>query len=73
MIAPTRYLAAIALVFAVVAAPSVAQDRAVRMTAARAAAMRACNIKAAPYVPHTWGNFGLYVYRACMAEHHQAE
>jgi len=73
MIMATRYFAASVTIFALIAAPSFAQKRTVRMTAARAAAMRACNIKAAPYVLHTWGNYGLYVYRACMAEHRQAE
>lgn len=42
-------------------------------TTARATAIHECNVRASPYVLYTWGNWQLYVYRACMAMRHQAE
>jgi len=41
------------------------------MTGARAAAIHACNIKASAYSLTGWGDMQLYVYRSCMAKHHQ--
>ena len=71
----SKHIAAIALALAVgvSAAPSFAKSRARTMSAARAAAMRECNAKAAPYILTTWDNWQLYIYRACMAERGQAE
>jgi hypothetical protein len=43
------------------------------MSAARAAAIHECNTRAEKYLLHTWGNYQLYIYRACMAEHGQVE
>jgi hypothetical protein len=40
---------------------------------ARAAAIRECNALANPYGLATWGNWQLYIYRACMAAHGQPE
>jgi hypothetical protein len=54
--------------------PGFAQSTAPHMSAARAAAIHECCVKA--YAFHnesTWGNWELYIYRACMAEHHQVE
>ncbi len=41
--------------------------------AARAAAIHQCNVKAQKYGESAWGDVELYVYRACMAQHHQKE
>jgi hypothetical protein len=44
------------------------------MSPARAAAIRECNDEARPYASFvTWGNWQLYIYRACMARHGQVE
>jgi hypothetical protein len=43
------------------------------MSAARAAAMRECNVKAQKYIEHTWGDNEIYIYRSCMADHGQQE
>jgi hypothetical protein len=43
------------------------------MSAARAQAMRECNVKAQKYIEHTWGDNEIYTYRACMADHGQQE
>jgi hypothetical protein len=48
-------------------------DGTVRMSAARAAALRACNARARPYIQRDWGVTELQIYRACMAEHNQPE
>jgi hypothetical protein len=41
--------------------------------AARAAAIRECNVKAQQFrTTPVWGNYELHIYRTCMAEHHQA-
>jgi hypothetical protein len=75
-----RYGAAIALalLMGAVSSPSFAQtkvyaDSPEHISAARAAALQECNARAEKYLQHTWGNYQLYVYRACMAEHGQAE
>jgi hypothetical protein len=36
-------------------------------------ALRDCSVLAAPYREYTWGNFEIYQYRSCMAQHGQAE
>ncbi len=68
--------AAIALMLGVIAmtSPGFAQQSLTHMNAARAAAIRECNVRAQQFrTSPTWGNVELYIYRACMAEHHQVE
>jgi len=69
------HIAAIALTlaFAAVASTTFAQANTPHVSAARAAAIHECNIRAGKFALHTWGNFQLYVYRACMTEHHEME
>jgi hypothetical protein len=43
------------------------------LSAARAKAIHDCAIAAGKYVDHLWGDFEIYVYRACMARHGQSE
>jgi hypothetical protein len=43
------------------------------MSAARAADIRECNRAAAKYLQYLWGDFEIYVYRACMTQHGQQE
>lgn len=43
------------------------------ITAARAAAVHECSVRAAQYPDWEYGNTEIYVYRACMAEHGQVE
>jgi len=45
----------------------------VQVSAARAAALRACSAVAAQWPEYEWGNMEIFQYRACMAEHHQVE
>jgi hypothetical protein len=66
-------LAAIAVALAVSASPTFAQMSVPAASAARAQAIRECNTSAQKYALYTWGNLQLYVYRACMAQHRQAE
>jgi hypothetical protein len=75
MITSTKHIAAIAAVLVVtaVASPSFAPGSEPHMSAARAAAIHECSVRAQKYAEYTWGNLEMYVYRACMAEHHQAE
>ena len=70
-----KRLAALALGLAVtaLASPSYAQGSGVKISPARAAAIHACSVLAGRYIQHTWGNWELYTYRACMAEHGQPE
>jgi len=75
-----RYGAAIglALLVGAMSSPGFAQtksyaDNPEHISAARAAALQECNARAEKYLLHTWGNYQLYIYRACMAEHGQAE
>ena len=39
----------------------------------RAVAIHECNVKASVFLQHTWGDWQLYAYRACMAELGQQE
>jgi hypothetical protein len=39
----------------------------------RVAAIRECNALASPFLSYTWGNWQLYIYRECRAEHGQTE
>jgi hypothetical protein len=64
---------AFALVATVLASPSYAQGAGYRISAARAAAIHECSVRASRYVEHTWGDVEIYQYRACMAEHNQQE
>jgi len=56
---------------AIVASASFAQSA--TMNPARAVAIRECNVRANAYAQSTWGDWQLYVYRACMAERGQIE
>jgi hypothetical protein len=44
-----------------------------KMSPARAAAIHQCNLLAARYPLHDWGNTQIYLYRSCMARHGQQE
>ena len=63
----------LALSVSALASPSFAQRSEQHMSAARAAALRECNLKAQKYTQHTWADVQIYIYRACMAEHGQQE
>jgi hypothetical protein len=43
------------------------------ITAARAAALRACTAREAQYPDYLWGVTEIQIYRSCMAEHGQPE
>jgi hypothetical protein len=79
MVGLKRYVAAalaLGLATSAMATPSFAQRSEggeAGMSAARAAAMHECNVKAQKYVEHTWGDNEIYIYRACMADHGQPE
>ncbi len=60
------------MLFALIVASS-AFAQSADMSPARVAAIRECNALASRYVLYTWGNWQLYVYRACMAKHGQIE
>ena len=44
-----------------------------KISPARAAAIHGCNLLAARYPIHEWGNSQIYLYRSCMARHGQQE
>jgi exopolyphosphatase/pppGpp-phosphohydrolase len=75
MIIRNKRVAAIAvgLALSALASPSFAQRSEDHMSAARAAAVHECNLRAQKYTQHTWGDVQIYAYRACMAEHGQQE
>jgi hypothetical protein len=75
MIIRNKRIAAIALGLALftLASPSFAQRSEQHMSAARAQALRECNLRAQKYTQHTWADVQIYTYRACMAEHGQQE
>jgi hypothetical protein len=75
MIIRNKRIAAIALGLALsaLASPSLAQRSESHMSAARAQALRECNLAAQKYTQHTWADVQIYTYRACMAEHGQQE
>jgi hypothetical protein len=50
-----------------------AQERGIQISAARAAAIQECSIRASKYLELAWGVVEIQVYRTCMAEHHQIE
>jgi hypothetical protein len=58
---------------AVPIASAVAQGAPGQISAARAAALQACNRLAARYPIHEWGNTQIHLYRSCMARHGQPE
>jgi hypothetical protein len=67
---------AFGIVVAAAASPSLAQSNHtghVYVSSDRAAALRECNARADKFVEYNWGVTPIYVYRACMAEHHQPE
>jgi hypothetical protein len=64
---------ALGLVLAAPASPSFAQRSENHMSAARAAAIHECNLRAARYRQYTWGDTEIHTYRACMSEHGQQE
>jgi hypothetical protein len=59
-----KMLIAAAALAALVASPAFAQ---------RAALIGACSAMAGKYTEYTWGDMEIQQYRACMAEHGQAE
>ena len=75
MIIRNKRIAAIALglVLSALASPSFAQRSEDHMSAARAEALRECNLAAQKYTQHTWADVQIYTYRACMAAHGQQE
>ncbi len=73
MMSTEKYVICLASALALSAAPSLAKGGERHMSAARAASIHECNVKASKYIQTTWGDVELYVYRACMAEHHQSE
>jgi hypothetical protein len=79
MVGLKRYVAtalALGLATSALATPSFAQRSEggdPGMSAARAAAIHECSVKAGKYIEHTWGDNEIYTYRACMAEHGQEE
>ena len=64
---------AFGLVLTASASRGFAQERGIHVGAARAAAIRECNALASKYPEYVWGDVEIYVYRSCMAEHHQEE
>ncbi len=64
---------ALALSATVSASPSFAKRSEQDISAARGAAIHECNGKAQKYGEAAWGDVELYVYRTCMARHHQEE
>ena len=44
-----------------------------QISATRAAAIRECNLLAARFPIHEWGNTQIQLYRSCMARHGQQE
>ena len=54
-------------------APALAQPNGDRISASRAAAIRACNGAAATYRQYPWGDFEIDVYRSCMTQGGQQE
>ena len=75
MTIPSSYLAALIVALNIVAAatPGNAQPLRDGVSAARAAAIRECSARAAPYKEYLWGNMEFDQYRACMAERGQPE
>jgi hypothetical protein len=73
MITVNNSLAALALGLAVTAfaSPSFAQESETHISAARAAAIHECSVRASRYSEYAWGNNEIYVYDTCMAEHGQ--
>ena len=57
-----------------VAKPAAAQQaNTLKLDQPRARAVHDCSVKSAAFLLYVWGDFQLYVYRACMAEHGQPE
>ena len=66
-------LTATAFVTTGLASPSYAQSAGYQISAARAAAIHECSVRADQYPENDWGNTEIYVYRACMADHGKQE
>ena len=64
---------AVTIALSALTSPSYAQGGGVHISAQRAQAIHACNLRAARYPQHLWGNQEIYTYRACMSEHGQPE
>ena len=64
---------AVTIALSALTSPSYAQSSGVKISAQRAQAIHACNLRAARYPQYLWGNQEIYTYRACMAEHGQPE
>jgi hypothetical protein len=76
MVTVNRYVAALAMAFAVTAfaSPSFAQRSEDHMSAARAKALHECSLLEEKYPESTAeGNIGRYQYLACMSRHGQTE
>jgi hypothetical protein len=71
----TVRLVALALGLAVAASTSFAQGSKPlpAPSDARAEAIHDCTIAAGRFIDHVWGDWEIYVYRACMARHGQPE
>ena len=74
MVTVNNGLAALVLGLAVTAfaSPSSAQSEE-HISAARAAAVHECSVRASKYNEYTWGNNEIFVYDTCMAEHGQKD
>ncbi|MGA7388401.1 MAG: hypothetical protein WBW99_10805 [Pseudolabrys sp.] len=55
------------------ATASGAQEGGLTISATRASAIRECATSAAKYPDYAWGNFEMFIYRACMASDAQRE
>lgn len=64
---------AVALAATALVSPSYAQQGGREISRGRAQAIQECNRRAAPYWEWKWGDYEIYVYRGCMAEHGQPE
>jgi hypothetical protein len=62
---------AVAFAATALASPSYAQQGAREISRAHARAIQECSSRAAPYWEWKWGDYEIYVYGACMAEHGQ--
>ena len=49
------------------------QPSTIKLDPPRVHAIHDCSTKSAAFLLYAWGDFQLYVYRACMAEHGQPE
>lgn len=82
MVTSAKYIAALAVAFAVISSPSFAKKRVQhigvdpefpQISAARGAALRECNAKAQVFKFDNYLKLQIYTYRACMFDHGQME